>query len=154
MNNWKKIVGLLAIVVMIGSGNAWAQDHYVQGKVVNVTDGDKPFAVGTVNLYFVKSQKEAKEVARNLRKDHHYYDTKVQEMLIIQPDENGYYACEEAYSNGCIVVDYGMDNCPIFSIMDKGDLDLEVAVEGEKIDEVEIVASCPMPMCWSLRHRH
>lgn len=143
MNNWKKIVGLLAIVVMIGSGNAWAQDHYVQGKVVNVTDGDKPFAVGTVNLYFVKSQKEAKEVARNLRKDHHYYDTKVQEMLIIQPDENGYYACEEAYSNGCIVVDYGMDNCPIFSIMDKGDLDLEVAVEGEKLDEVEIVAKLP-----------
>jgi len=36
MNNWKKIVGLLAIVVMIGSGNAWAQDHYVQGKVVPV----------------------------------------------------------------------------------------------------------------------
>lgn len=143
MNSWKKIVGLLAIILMIGSGDMWAQDHYVQGKVTNVTNGDRPFAVGTVNLYFVRTHKEARDVARNLKKDHHYYDTKVQEMLIIQPDENGYYACEEAYANGFIVVDYGMENCPIFAIEDKGDLDMSIAVEGEKLDEVVITADLP-----------
>lgn len=140
MNSWKKFVGLLAIILMIGGGKAWAQDHYVQGKVVNITDGGKPFTVGTVNLYFTKSQKEAREVARNLKKDHHYYDTKVQEMLIVQPNENGDYACEEAYEDGFIVVDYGMDNCPIYAIMGKDEVNMEVAVEGEKLEEVEIVA--------------
>lgn len=143
MNNRWLYIWFIGFFLLMVEDKIWAQDHYIQGKVTNVTEGGKPFPVGTVNMYFVKSHKEANEVAKNLKKDHHYYDMKVQETTIEQPDENGYYVCEEAYSNGFIVVDVGTDVCQIFTIKGVSDLNIEIAVEGKKLDEVVVEAKLP-----------
>lgn len=138
-----RVVCLFAFIMLMRVNDVCAQDHYIQGKVTNVTEGGKPFAVGTINLYFVKNQKEANEVASNLKKDHRYYETRVQEVFFLQPDENGYYVCEEAYPKGFIVVDVGTDVCQIFAINGLSDLDLEIAVEGKKLEEVVVEAKLP-----------
>ena len=97
MQKLKYIFGVVLLMSIINIAECKAQDHYIQGKVTNITDGDRPFRVGTVNLYFAKSRKEANQMAKNLTKDHHYYDLKMQETTIVQPDENGYYVCEQAF---------------------------------------------------------
>lgn len=139
----KRILGLFCLICLLGIGELYAQDHYVQGRVTNVTDGGAPFKVGTVNLYFTSNRKEAEKIQKNLKKDHHYYELRVQEVLVIQPDENGYYACEEAYEYGFIVADVGTNDIKIEPIGGRSDVNMEIAVEGEKLDEVFVDAKLP-----------
>lgn len=143
MQKLKYIFGVVLLMSIINIAECKAQDHYIQGKVTNITDGDRPFRVGTVNLYFAKSRKEANQMAKNLTKDHHYYDLKMQETTIVQPDENGYYVCEQAYADGYIVVDVGTEKCPIYEIKGITDLNLQIAVEGEMLEGVTIEAKMP-----------
>ena len=124
----KRVLGFLCFICLLGASKIYAQDHYVQGRVTNVTDGGAPFKVGTVNLYFTANRKEAEKIQKNLKKDHHYYDLRVQEVLVIQPDENGYYACEEAYEYGFIVADVGTNDIKIENIGGRSDVDMEIAV--------------------------
>ena len=65
----KRVLGFLCFICLLGASKIYAQDHYVQGRVTNVTDGDAPFKVGTVNLYFASNQKEAEKIQKNLKKD-------------------------------------------------------------------------------------
>lgn len=137
------ISGIVLLMFITNIVECKAQNHYIQGKVTNITDGDLPFRVGTVNLYFTKNKKEASQMVKNLAKDHHYYDLKVQEIIIVQPDENGYYVCEQAYADGYIVVDVGTEKCPIYEIKGVTDLNMQIAVEGKILEGVTIEAKMP-----------
>ena len=139
----KRILGFICLVFLLSAGKLYAQDHYIQGRVTNVTDGGAPFRVGTVKMYFTDTRKEAETIQKNLKKDHHYYDMKVKDVTIVQPDENGYYVCEEAYEFGFIVVDVGTDVIYLYPIAGLSDFPIEIAVEGEKLEEVYVDAKLP-----------
>lgn len=139
----KRILGFICLICLLATAKVYAQDHYVQGRVSNVTDGGAPFRVGTVKMFFAETRKEAETIVKNLKKDHHYYDVRVKDVMIIVPDENGYYVCEEAYEFGYIVVDVGTKVIQMYPIAGLSDLNIEIAVEGEKLDEVYVEAKLP-----------
>ena len=64
----KRILGFICLVCLLGAGKLYAQDHYIQGRVTNVTDGGAPFRVGTVKMYFTETRKEAETIQKNLMK--------------------------------------------------------------------------------------
>ena len=62
----KRVLGFLCFICLLGASKIYAQDHYVQGRVTNVTDGGAPFKVGTVNLYFTANRKQFAELTRDM----------------------------------------------------------------------------------------
>ena len=58
----KRILGFICLVFLLSAGKLYAQDHYIQGRVTNVTDGGAPFRVGTVKMYFTDTRKEAETI--------------------------------------------------------------------------------------------
>ena len=63
----KRILGFICLICLLATAKVYAQDHYVQGRVTNVTDGGAPFRVGTVKMFFSETRKDAETIVKNLK---------------------------------------------------------------------------------------
>ena len=153
----KRILGLFCLICLLGIGGLYAQDHYVEGKVLDITDPNNivPFRPGTVRLYFVSSREEADVIQKNLIDERNYYTLHLNEagedmVVSTEPDYNGDYSCDVAYENGYILSFIGTTkkitkkNFKLEKIKGRDVVNFNLSLENI-IDDVEIIGRMPNP---------